>query len=239
MWLSWNADVSHSCCLFSLNGIARLVCVDKTFFRLPGLLTSWLCNQLSVHSRGFILLLKCTSYCLVQTTSAALPPPTGLNWCRPSPRLACSLIKAWCWNQIWDLAKAAGTSTGGLPRCTLLKWEQKSKIKRKWQQQQCVRCAEKATGWASLAEKQKPVTVPQTLVTFSHYWVITIIIGRSHHVLILKETRQTSERRCSLLSHTCCIKVTCYHITNDITQEIDRRRSGEGRKGARGWQMNG
>lgn len=205
--------------------------------------TSWLCNQLSMHSGGFILLLKCTSYCFVQATSDALPPPTGLNWCSPRPSLACSLVKIWHWNQIWDLPKAAGTLMEGLPRCTLLKWEQKSKIKRKWQQQQqqCVRCAEKATGWASLAEKQKPVTVPQTLVTFSHYWVIIIIIitGRSHHVLIQKETRQTSERRCSLRSHTCWIKVTCYHITNDITQEIDRRRSGVGWRGGRGWQMNG
>lgn len=174
--------------------------------------TSWLCNQLSVHSGGFILLLKCTSYCFVQATSDALPPPTGLNWCSPSPSLACSLVKIWHWNQIWDLAKAAGTLMGGLPRCTPLKWEQKSKIKRKWQQQQCVRCAENATGWASLAEKQKPVTVPQTLVTFSHYWVIIIIIitGRSHHVLIQKETDQWEKMqsaksylldRSDLLSH--------------------------------------
>lgn len=73
----------------------------------------------------------------------------------------------------------------------------------------------------------------QTLVTFSHYWVITII-SRSQHVLIQREQSRTAKRRQThihaVYKLTYCSCRACCSITDNTTVGDGREADGSKQK---------
>lgn len=139
-------------------------------------------------------LLKCKSY---SSSGVFLAKQLQMHYHNPLDRSNAGIT--WDWNQIRNPAK--GDAAWFYLHKRHLEWEQKV------QEQKETDSRNSEVRWESYSlsitgRGTETSHSSQTLVTFSHYWVI-IVIGRSQHVLIQRErsTAVSEERH----MHTCSL----------------------------------